>query len=127
MPHHYYCTTNCGGWQDMKGEKMNNFTKSPDLKKSVNYGTIELPRMRTIDEAYAEIKSLDNHTAITKNFIRTLIVSGKVPSIKAGRKYLVNIETLLSYLYEGEYKTETLCIGKVRPISDTINRKWGVK
>ncbi len=110
-----------------KGENMNNFTKISDFKKSVNCGTIELPRMRTINEVFDEIQSLDCHTAITKNFIRTLIVSGKVPSVKAGRKYLVNIETLLSYLYEGEYKTETLSIGKVRPISDTINRKWGIK
>lgn len=106
---------------------MSKFTKISDLKMNVNCGTIELPRMRTIDEAYAEIKSLDNHTAITKNFIRTLIVSGKVPSVMAGRKYLVNIETLLSYLYEGDPKTANLNIGKVRPISDTINRKWGVK
>lgn len=109
-----------------KGENMSKFTKISDLKMNVNCGTIELPRMRTIDEAYAEIKSLDNHTAITKNFIRTLIVSGKVPSVMAGRKYLVNIETLLSYLYKGDSKIANLNVGKVRPISDT-NRKWDVK
>ncbi len=106
---------------------MDNFTVIQDLKKSINCGTIELPQMRTIDEAYAEIKSLDSHTAITKNFIRTVIVGGKVPSIKAGRKYLVNMDTLKNYLYEGETKNETSSIGKIRPISDSTNRKWGVR
>lgn len=60
------------------------------------------PRMRTIDEAVAEIKSADEHTAITKNFIRSLVVSGKVPSIKAGRKYLINIAVLQDYLCNGD-------------------------
>lgn len=58
--------------------------------------------MRTIDEAVAEIKSADEHTAITKNFIRSLVVSGKVPSIKAGRKYLINIAVLQDYLCNGD-------------------------
>lgn len=127
MPYYCYYTTNSDGWQDVKGVKMNNFTVNQDLKKSINCGKIELPQMRTIEEAYSEIKSLDSHTAITKNFIRTLIVSGKVPSIKAGRKYLVNMDTLKNYLYEGETKAETSSIGKIRPISDSTNRKWGVR
>lgn len=77
-------------------------------------------RMRTIDEAYAEIKFADNHTAITKNFIRRLVISGNVPSIKAGRKYLINMDTLEDYLYNGltVVNDANSKIGVIRPIAE---------
>lgn len=57
-----------------------------------------LPRMRTINEAAAEIRALDPHTAVTPHFIRQLILDGKIPSVMAGRKYLVNLDGLQEYL-----------------------------
>ena len=79
------------------------------------------PRIRTINEEYEELVSYDCNTAITKNFLRSLVVSGKLPSVKAGRKYLINMDTLRSYLYQGETKTETVKIGTVRPINENLS------
>ncbi|MBQ9228287.1 MAG: hypothetical protein IJ168_05580 [Eubacterium sp.] len=87
-----------------------------------------IPRMRTIEEAYNEIKSLDPNTAISKNFIRTLTVSGKIPVSKAGRKNLINMDILENYLCnECSINNDS---GTIRPISTKIDysnyRKAGV-
>lgn len=58
----------------------------------------KLPRMRTISEAAQEIKALDPRTAITEYHIRQLAVSGVIPRIKAGKKYLINLDTLIEYM-----------------------------
>ncbi len=57
-----------------------------------------LPKMRTLDEAMAEIKAEDPHTAITRHFLWSAVRSGRLPSIKAGGKYLINLETLSQFL-----------------------------
>ena len=59
-----------------------------------------LPRMRTIQEAAAELKRIDPDTAITPYFIRRLVLNGTIPHVKAGNKRLVNLDTLLEYLAE---------------------------
>lgn len=58
------------------------------------------PRMRTIAEAVAEIRAADPDTAITPYRIRQLILCGILPSVRAGNKYLVNLDLLLEYLNE---------------------------
>lgn len=55
-------------------------------------------RMRTINEAHAELKAADPDTALTPHFIRQLILSGSVPHVKAGNKYLVELDALERYL-----------------------------
>ena len=54
-------------------------------------------RMRTIKEAAAELRAMDAKTAITETHIRRLVLSGEVPSFKAGKKYLLNMDALLQY------------------------------
>jgi len=63
-----------------------------------NRTVIHLPRMRTLSEAYAYIKEKDPETAISANFVRCLIVSGTVPRMKCGKKYLVDVDVLMDYL-----------------------------
>ena len=58
----------------------------------------KIPRMRTVSEAARELKKLDPNTAVTEYHIRRLAVSGKLPRLKAGKKYLINFDTLLDYL-----------------------------
>lgn len=58
----------------------------------------KIPRMRTVGEAALELKKLDPNTAVTEYHIRRLAVSGKLPRLKAGKKYLINFDTLLDYL-----------------------------
>lgn len=53
---------------------------------------------RTIREAAAWFKSQDPQTSLTETAIRTLVRSGKVPSVRVGKKYLVTLEALEMYL-----------------------------
>jgi len=57
-----------------------------------------LPRIRTLKEAHAEIKAADPKTAVSFNYIRKLVLSGAVPSVMAGNKYLLSMENLEEYL-----------------------------
>ena len=57
-----------------------------------------LPRMRTISEAIAEIREADPNTALTPWHLRQLAISGVIPRVKAGRKYLINLDLLCDYL-----------------------------
>jgi len=57
-----------------------------------------IPRMRMLEEAYEELKSLDPKTAVTRHFIRQLMITGEIPCIMSGRKRLVNLDILISYL-----------------------------
>ena len=64
---------------------------------------IKLPKMRTLDECYEEIKSVDPNTAISKYFIRKLVLSGKIPCIKSGCKRLINFDSLIEYIANGKH------------------------
>lgn len=63
-----------------------------------------MPRIRTLKEAAAELKAKDPETAITEYALRRLVKSGKLPHVLAGRKYLINMQVLESYL-NGELLT----------------------
>lgn len=54
--------------------------------------------MRTIEQAVAEIRTADPNTALTKTALRRLVVSGAVPSVRVGAKYLLDMAALDSYL-----------------------------
>lgn len=58
-----------------------------------------MPKMRTIEQAAAELKAADPGTALTKNAIRQLLLSGTVPCVTVGNKRLVCMEQLEKYLY----------------------------
>ena len=53
---------------------------------------------RTIREAAVWFKSQDPQTCLTETAIRTLVRSGKVPSVRVGKKDLVTLEALEAYL-----------------------------
>ncbi len=57
-----------------------------------------IPRMRTPAEAIREIKREDPESGITEHFIRKLARDGKISSVMAGRKLLVNLDSALAYL-----------------------------
>ena len=71
-------------------KEINHYNSQPVIRK--------IPRMRTVGEAALELKKLDPNTAVTEYHIRRLAVSGKLPRLKAGKKYLINFDTLLDYL-----------------------------
>lgn len=57
-----------------------------------------MPRMRTIDQAAAWLKEIDPDTALTKTALRRLVVTGQLPSVRIGQKYLVDLDILSDYL-----------------------------
>lgn len=57
-----------------------------------------IPRMRTVSEAARELKEADPHTGMTQYHIRRLCLDGVLPTVKAGKKILLNLDTLLEYM-----------------------------
>jgi len=70
-----------------------------------------MPQMRTIDEI-ATMFELPRH------FVRCAVLDGRVVHVKAGRKYLINVERFTEWLNTGETAnyTEPVQLGKVRRI-----------
>ena len=60
--------------------------------------SVRIPRTRTAKAAAAEIPELEEHTAVTEWRIRELMRSGVLPHVKAGKKLLINLDTLIDYL-----------------------------
>ena len=75
-----------------------------------------IPRMRTIQEATAELKIIDPSTAITCHAIRCMVLEGTIPHVKAGTKRLINLDMLLEYLSAPQESTPAR--GGIRPISE---------
>jgi excisionase family DNA binding protein len=57
-----------------------------------------LPRMRTISEAAKHVRASDPETAFTETALRRLIVTGTVPSVRVGVKYLIDLDALEAFL-----------------------------
>jgi len=57
-----------------------------------------MPRMRTISEAAKYIREADPATALTETAIRRLIVTGELPCVRIGVKYLLDLDVLEGYL-----------------------------
>lgn len=60
--------------------------------------TKTLPPMRGIKQAIQELKQADPNTCLTEKALRRLIISGEIPSVNIGKKYLVNMDILSRYL-----------------------------
>ena len=56
--------------------------------------------LRAPRKAAAYFKSKDPDTAITESFVRKLIIDGDIPSVRNGKKVLVNCEYLERFLQE---------------------------
>lgn len=78
-----------------------------------------MPRIRTIQEAYKSIKEADPDTSLSPFAIRRLILTGTIPSITAGNKYLIDLDALENYLSNPVPKPQAAIItGVIRPVSD---------
>lgn len=61
-----------------------------------------MPRMRTAKQVIEIIREEDPDSAVSLNFIRNLINSGKLPVVCAGKKKLINVDAVLEYIANGE-------------------------
>ena len=58
----------------------------------------KLARMRTLDGCIEQLKQDDPGTEFTRYALRRMVLSGQISHVRAGTKYLVNYDTLLSIL-----------------------------
>ena len=58
----------------------------------------EIPKMRTINAAYQWIMEQDSQTCLTRNAFRGMVVQGRIPSIKVGNRFLVNVDKVFPIL-----------------------------
>ena len=58
--------------------------------------------MRLIKDAFEQLKKEDPGTDITIYALRTIVKSGVVPTVRLGRKLLINYDSLLDYLSFGD-------------------------
>jgi hypothetical protein len=57
-----------------------------------------MPRLRTLTETHKYIKEMDTETAVTPNALRRMVVSGQIPCVKVGKKYLIDLDVLFECL-----------------------------
>lgn len=57
-----------------------------------------MAQLRTLPKAYDTFKARDPETALTKNYFRTLVKTGTIPSVRLGKNYLIDIETVDQYI-----------------------------
>ena len=57
-----------------------------------------VPIMRTLPEAFAELKKADPNTSYTLRALRSAVKKGEIPSIKVGNKNLINLHNLYKSL-----------------------------
>jgi len=74
-----------------------------------------LPRMRTISEAAAWLRQADPESAFTKTALRRLVVTGQLPSVRVGQKYLLDLDALTGFL-SGRTAAQTEAAGVIRRV-----------
>ena len=79
--------------------------------------TNQLPKIRGIKEAAAELRQADPNTPIREKTLRRLILSGSIPSIRIGVRYYINMDVLNECLKNGiEPITENPEYGVIRQV-----------
>ena len=63
-------------------------------------------KLRTLKECYEYIKENDDRSAITPYFLRQMVVQKKIPHMRVGRKYLINLEHVEKFM-AGEFEIKT--------------------
>ena len=58
----------------------------------------EIRKLRTIEQAYNDLKTLDPETAISKWFIREAVLNGDLPFLQVKSKRLIDLDDLLQYI-----------------------------
>lgn len=83
--------------------------------------TNTLPPMRGIQQAYNEIKASDADTALSLKGLRTLVITGCIPSVRIGNKYLINMDVLKEYLSKGCSTVTAAPTNSIRKIDERIS------
>jgi hypothetical protein len=76
-----------------------------------------MARMRIISEAYNQLKQDDPNTALTISSLRRLINSNIIPTVKVGRKILLDYDLLLQYLSSPTERIANIKQGQIRRVN----------
>ena len=60
-------------------------------------------RLRTFNAAIEQMRRDDPESCLTKHALRQMVLSGIVPHVRAGNKYLVNFDALMAVLNTADY------------------------
>ena len=72
-------------------------------------------RLRTLEQAHAELLAVDPNCALARTALRRMVITGQIPSVRVGAKYLVDIDRLQEYLFPSE-EDKPKVAGKIRPV-----------
>lgn len=75
-----------------------------------------MSKMRTISQAADYVKANDPESALTKTAIRRLVITGAIPTVRAGTKYLLDLDNLDAYLSSGGAAKKAAHTGGIRPV-----------
>lgn len=76
-----------------------------------------IAKMRLYAETINEVKASDPHTALTLCALKRLVRNGDIPSVKIGRKTLINYDALMEYLDSPTPKEEPGSqVGQIRRV-----------
>lgn len=78
--------------------------------------------MRLLNEVVPELKKIDPNTPVTRNAVRQWGLSGKIPTVMAGRKRLYNMEALLDFLSHDKIQDNPQSTG-IRAVSEKAGLK----
>ena len=84
----------------------------PAIKSS----TCNVPRMRTLNQAYEMLLEFDPDTAVTKHSLYVKLRSGEIPCVMAGTKRLINFDLLVGMLNNLQAVPESRQSGKIRKL-----------
>ena len=71
--------------------------KNQDIRQAAKESNIKLWQIADAMNI-RDCELSDPDSALTMTALRRLVVSGKLPSVRAGSKYLLNLDTLQEYL-----------------------------
>lgn len=57
-----------------------------------------LAKMRTAQQVYDYLHKEDPESSVSLWYIRSLVKQGKIPVVKAGTKYLINLDKFMEFL-----------------------------
>lgn len=72
----------------------------------------QIPRMRTISQAYREIIQQDPNTNFTLRALRRMVKNGEIPTVSVGNKKLLNLNLLLDKL--SCYNNDATCVSNTK-------------
>ena len=73
--------------------------------------------MNTIERTFE--RAQDENLGISKHFIRMSVLNGTLPSVRAGKKRLINWEHFINFINTPQYNSaEETQDGKIRPVSE---------